>query len=146
MTAFSQEIWAALLVIAGLGLMVGVPVRLATRPLVRRGALTLALGIIGPIGALALRNLRNNPPRTPHDVGVVIGLFFVAFLLILRITLGKGSVSRIAEHIIASALYDLLKMVAAATGHLCGLLAKGLLRCGRLMLRLVRKLLEYVRP
>jgi hypothetical protein len=145
MSAISRDIWVLLFVAAGIGIMVGVPVRLATRPLVRRGALTLALGIIGPIGALALRNLRNNPPRTPHDIGVAIGLLFVTFLLILRITLGKGSVSRIGQHIIASALYDLLKMVAGAIGHLCVLFARGLLRCGRLMLRLARRLLQYLR-
>jgi hypothetical protein len=135
MSRASQYIWIVLILAASLSLMAGIPTKGVMRPLVRRALVTIALGFAGPLVALLFNSLREHPPRTFHDTVGLFGFLLFALLILPRLLLGRGASTRILEHVIASALYDLLKKFVRV-------MSVSLLRGVKGLIWLLRRLLQ----
>lgn len=99
-----------LIVLAGIGVVLGLPVGKWAKALIARWLLVAALLAIAPI---LFRDVwdyaRHTPPRSLGEIIAWLGVFVVALSYLLRLLFGRGFAGRVASGIVSHAAYDLLK-------------------------------------
>ena len=95
--------------LAGLGLVLGLPVGKLVMSVGTRWIIFSALGLLLPLFPVLLNYVQNNPPKSFHDVMTWIGVSVVTLSFLLRLLFGAGFTGRLLEHLAFSTLYDVLK-------------------------------------